>query len=432
MTVNRYLARFAVACVSLLVAGSCASPDTDVPPEIEAMPGYGVKMAHLTSPCSVNVEGVGNVPIEDYIAGVVACENGSAPLEALKAQAVQARSFLYYKLFVAGQTTIRNSQADQVYSCSYRPNGPDAIHRQAARETKGQYLTWNNEIVASFYVAGAIPPNPSSADPYGSCMPNGGSDPTNTQKWVTYNRGKSGCNIKMTALGWVPDDCNRNPQNRGCASQNGQTCLARAGVGYVDMMKNFYGDDIKVTYGEGQCGGSPLSPEDQFCQTNGNGNHCLNASTRIVCEGSTASQTEECADGCGDGACIVPPEPTFCTGQADGAYCDGPSAITCAAEEIASTEACMNGCADGSCVVMTEPPTPDDEDDQTDDEVDPGDDSHVIPDGPGAHGESVPPVIGLSSGTSGPDCSTVSTATPAHAGLAALALLGLFGLRRRR
>ena len=130
MTINRVVSRFAIACTAAVVAlASCASPDTDVPPEIEAMPGFQTKISYLESPCSVNVEGFGAVDIEDYIAGVVGCENGNAPLEALKAQAVQARSFLYYKKFVANQAVIRNSQADQVFSCSYLPNGPSALHR---------------------------------------------------------------------------------------------------------------------------------------------------------------------------------------------------------------------------------------------------------------------------------------------------------------
>lgn len=348
-TVSRAFATILIAALA-----GCSAQDNSPPPELADAPGFRQKVFYLEAPCEVNVEGVGMVDIEeDYIPGVVACENGGAPLEALKAQAVQARSFLYYKLFVAGATTIQNSQADQVYSCSYRPNGPDDIHRQATDETRAQYLTWEDSIVASFYVAGSIPPNPDPEDPFGSCLANGGSDPTNTQRFVTYNRGKTGCDIDMTTLGFVPADCRGNPHNRGCASQNGETCLAGLGIGYQDMLRFHYGDDIVIEVGEGRCGADPLSPEDQFCVDNGDGAHCFDADTRIDCAGGAATLTEDCQDGCGEGVCVVPPDPSFCTGQADGTYCDDPgtSAVTCSGEMVSSSEACPAGCLDGVCNV---------------------------------------------------------------------------------
>lgn len=417
---------------ALLLTAACSAPTDQLEHDVREAPGYRQRVFHLEAPCTINVEGVGPVDIEeDYIPGVVACENGGAPLEALKAQAVQARSFLYYKIFVQGQTTIRNSTADQVYSCSYRPNGPDAIHRQAAEETRAQYLTWDNSIVAAFYVAGAIPPNPNAADPWGSCMGNGGSDPTSTQRWVTYNRGKTGCNVELTDLGFVPADCRDNPHNRGCASQNGEACLAGLGIGYRDMLKYHYGDDIVLEVGEGRCGATPPSAEDQFCIDNGDGSHCFDAATRIECSGGAASMTEACADGCGEGACLVPPAPTFCTELANGAYCDGANAVTCAAAAIAATEACPGGCAGGACVPpatgnndVIDPPNngtggttgPDDED----------------PDGPAAApgANAVPPTIGPSPGIDG-GCATASGGGGLGALLFALLFSGI-GTRRSR
>ncbi len=284
--------------------------------ETESLPGYRTAIQSLEAPCEIDVvnndgEFLRRVNIEEeYIPGVVACENGGAPLEALKAQAVQARSFLYYKIFVAGQTEIRNSTADQVFSCSYRPNGPDAIHIQAANETKGQYVEWNDYIVASFYVAGAIPSDPNPADAVGSCTAKpGDNDPTTTQKWVTYNWGKSVCNIMMTELGWAPDDCMRNPHNRGCASQNGEACLATVGWKYQDMLKYYYGDDIVLTNADGRCGGPApyqLTDEDRFCGLKADGAYCM-ADTVVACEGEFAAMAEVCPMGCEDGTCVVAP-----------------------------------------------------------------------------------------------------------------------------
>ena len=420
--------RFA-SIAAITLAASCSAQDSTPPPELEEAPGFRQKVFYLEAPCEVNVEGVGLVDIEeDYIPGVVACENGGAPLEALKAQAVQARSFLYYKLFVAGETTIRNSTADQVYSCSYRPNGPDEIHRQAAAETKAQYLTWEDSIVASFYVAGAIPPNPNAADPFGSCMGNGGSDPTSTQRWVTYNRGKTGCGIDLTDLGFVPADCRGNPHNRGCASQNGEACLAGLGIGYQEMLTFHYGDDIVLAVADGRCGADPpLSPEDQYCTDNGDGSFCLDAANRIDCAAGAASLVEACELGCGDGACLVAPDPTFCSGRTNGPHCDGATLVECDTEAIAMTEACPAGCTAGACSAapdnnsnpgsLNNIPGGNDDDDEDDEN------------GP-AGNDAVPPVVGPSPGVVG-GCVTAPTDAAAPFWLLALVVSGIGSARRR-
>jgi hypothetical protein len=313
----------------------------------------------LEAPCMIMVDGVGMVDIEeDYIPGVVACENGNAPYEALKAQAVQARGFIYYKLFVAGATSVSNSQSDQVYSCTSRlPNGPAEIHKQAARETKGQFLTWKGKVIAPFYVAGAKPPSPDVNDPVGSCIGTGGSDPTNTEKWVTYNWGKSNCDIDMTPLGWVPADCNSNPANRGCASQNGESCLANTGMKYPDMFEYYYGDDIELVASTGTCGGpapEPITDYDRFCSLKADGSYCFDAATRVQCADEYSAEDELCAGACEDGVCMAGEEPTqdSCADAADGSYClDNITRVDCLGGALSATEVCESGCVDGDCAV---------------------------------------------------------------------------------
>lgn len=351
--------RYALIFAPLLALSACVEGQDagQTEEEVTSLPGYRTQFFALEAPATINVEGVGQVNIEeDYIPGVVACENGGAPLEALKAQAVQARSFLYYKIFVAGQTTIRNSTADQVYSCSYRPNGPDEIHRRAARETKGQYLEWNGNIVAAFYVAGAIPPNPDPANAIESCKPNGGNDPTSTQRWVTYNWGKTGCGIDMTPLGWVPSDCNRNPHNRGCASQNGEACLARVGWKYQDMLDYYYGSDIVLTNATGTHGGPPpreLTDYDRFCGLKADGSYCFDANVRVDCAEEFGAGSEVCGGGCQDGACVAVEEPgdETCGELADGAHCaDAATRIECTGGTLSLSENCPGGCETGVCL----------------------------------------------------------------------------------
>jgi MYXO-CTERM domain-containing protein len=310
----------------------------------------------LEAPCTVNVEGFGHVNVEDdYIPNVVACENGNAPLEALKAQAIQARGFLYYKLGT-GATVIRNSQSDQVYKCSYTTARD--IHFQAARETRGLYLSYQGTTVAPFYVAGAIPPNPNSGEVSTACKGTGGTDRTNTERYVTYNEGLSGCNIKMSPLGWVPTDCLRNKANRGCASQNGQACMARRGWGYERMIRFYYGADIVLSQAGGTCGGPYVPPteHDVYCAGQAtDGGYCYDDATRVVCQGDKASTVAACENGCANGTCWAErDEAWFCWQQrgTDGWLCyDADLRVQCSGGQLQATDSCSAGCEAGVCLV---------------------------------------------------------------------------------
>lgn len=198
---------------------------------------------------TINVTGSGNVPSEsDYVPNVVLCENGLASFEALKAQAVAARTFAYYKMNLQG--FINDGTSDQVYSC---PGSPLPIHFQAAAETEGEILYVENFggtdiLIASFYVAGAIPSGPyDPASP--SAIPNpGDSDPTSTQKWVTYTyeAGEVGGFNDGTPLGFQGTVSNPNWPNRGAKSQNGADFLSDNSLSYVDILKYYYGADIQL------------------------------------------------------------------------------------------------------------------------------------------------------------------------------------------
>src|SRR5690606_3052377 len=144
---------------------------------------------------------------DDYLPHVIQCENGGAKLEALKAQAIAARSVAYYNM--ATQGSICDSQGCQVYSCGATPS---AVHYQAVKETAGIYLSYDKTLTYGFYVAG------DSGVSAPSCVGSSGS----TEHWVTYNAGKSGTAVEQTALGYVgPPGFG---QNRGCMSQWGARC----------------------------------------------------------------------------------------------------------------------------------------------------------------------------------------------------------------
>ena len=193
--------------------------------------------------CTVTVKGKGVKQVEtDYLPHVIQCENGGAPTEALKAQAVAARAYMYYKINKYG--SISDGTGDQVYSCGKTPT---AAHIAAVKATAGQILMYQSKFVCAFYVAGAKPTTSTckalSSDP----------DSTNTEKYVTYNEGKTLGNVTASPLGWSPGPGKIYAENRGCKSQNGSSCLAKKGKKWPDIVRYYYGADIKLVKATGSC-----------------------------------------------------------------------------------------------------------------------------------------------------------------------------------
>jgi hypothetical protein len=216
-----------LALLSFALGGCVASPDV------------GSVSQPVTAYCEAMVQGVGLVDVEsDYLPHVVNCENGAAAFEALKAQAVAARTYLYYRLDRTG--SVADGTSDQVYSCGREPREE---HYEAVRQTEGVVLQYGERTIAGFFVAGAR--NQPAPDCRGST-----DDPTNTERYVTYNEGLSGDAITQTTLGFVHPT---NTYNRGCMSQNGGHCLAGQGWGYEDILRFYYGADIEIVRAEGSC-----------------------------------------------------------------------------------------------------------------------------------------------------------------------------------
>jgi len=228
-----YVRLFVVTVVITLALSACHDNEASGPPT-------GTLRTAVTAYCTATVNGVGAVDVEtDYLPHVVQCENGAASLEALKAQAVSARSYLYYKLDTSG--SINDGTSDQVYSCGATPLPQ---HYQAVNETAGVVLTYAGSTICAFYVAGAIP----SAS--GCVATASDSDPTNTEHYVTYNWNLSGNAIEQSTLGWVNIG---NTANRGCKSQNGADCLSDAGWAYPDILHFYYGMDVGIETAVGSC-----------------------------------------------------------------------------------------------------------------------------------------------------------------------------------
>lgn len=95
---------------------------------------------------------VNALPLETYLTAVVPSEMPSSyQIEALKAQAVCARSYAYIQLLRADLAKygahIDDSTAYQVYN----KNTPTAESKRAVEETSGQVLTYEGNIIEAYY-----------------------------------------------------------------------------------------------------------------------------------------------------------------------------------------------------------------------------------------------------------------------------------------
>jgi hypothetical protein len=227
----------------------------------------------LTAHCTVKVNGVGMIDVEkNYLPHVVHCENGGAPYEALKVQAIAARTYLYYKLLSAD--SIDDGQNAQVYSCG---SGPSAMQIKAVQETAGQVIRHDNITICSFYVAG----DPTLSPP--GCVGNDGD--AATEKYVTYNNGLSGDAVHPSSLG-----SSSSPYNRGCMSQWGTRCLSNAGKTAPQMLKFYYGADIDIVTATGSC----IGPD-------GDGDGVVDASDncpKLANAGQTDTDNDKTGDAC--------------------------------------------------------------------------------------------------------------------------------------
>ncbi|MFZ3166345.1 MAG: SpoIID/LytB domain-containing protein [Candidatus Methanoperedens sp.] len=159
-----------------------------------------------------------------YLPYVVAAENGNAPFESMKAQAVAARTFAYYRKGHPRSASydIYDDSRDQNYrtDITLKDN-----HRKSVSDTNGFVARWNSILFVTFYVSGS--------DSYA--------------KYVTYNEGKSGNNITQTTLGWVTNPPSLNPYNRGAMGQIQANALAsNKGYTYDRILRYFYGADIII------------------------------------------------------------------------------------------------------------------------------------------------------------------------------------------
>ncbi len=145
--------------VSVAGVGTVKGPVTLVPAASAAGQGYVTvsgrpyrgELQILSSGGLLTV--VNELPLEEYLLGVVAKEMpDSFPLEAMKAQAVAARTYALYQImggaYRARGFDVRATTDSQVYGGVWdeRPKGNTAV-----QETAGEIVTYNGQPIAAYY-----------------------------------------------------------------------------------------------------------------------------------------------------------------------------------------------------------------------------------------------------------------------------------------
>ncbi|KAB0669577.1 SpoIID/LytB domain-containing protein [Oryzomonas sagensis] len=94
---------------------------------------------------------VNELPLEDYLVGLINCEISSAwPIEAIKAQAVIARTYAINRREARRNALyhLESSVIDQVYNgCEIE----DSRARRGVSETTGEVLTYDGAVIQAFY-----------------------------------------------------------------------------------------------------------------------------------------------------------------------------------------------------------------------------------------------------------------------------------------
>ncbi|MCK6532418.1 MAG: thrombospondin type 3 repeat-containing protein [Polyangiaceae bacterium] len=280
-------ARFGCLLVALFALACQAGPIGNEEPILEVQQDVSAPLAKAY--CTIPVTGAGTKSMEDdYLPHVITCENGGANLQALKAQAIAARSVAYYAMATKG--SICDGQGCQVYSCGAKPS---AKAYQAVKETAGIYLSFGGMLTYGFYVSGD---NNTSAP---SCK---GSSSHPMEKYVTYNQGLSGTSVKQTSLGYIGPP--GYGQNRGCMSQWGARCLeANKSYDYKQILQFYYGADIKLLTATGSCVGPADGDGDGVTDDKDNCPSAKNADQKDSDQDGKgdACDTDDDGDGVADG-----------------------------------------------------------------------------------------------------------------------------------
>lgn len=169
---------------------------------------------------------------EQYIPAVVSAETIVHKWAAAQAIAIVARTYVLRAVredpkLGTEEKPIESSERFQLFASSATGEG-----KEAAQATKRLVCRYGGQLILCNSVAGALWTGKGSP----------GEDPTDSEKWVTYNEGKAGKAVKPSSISLVS-----RPDNRGCLSKHGAEWLAsEATYDFPAILRYFYGADLEV------------------------------------------------------------------------------------------------------------------------------------------------------------------------------------------
>ncbi len=158
---------------------------------------------------------INNVPLEDYIKGVVPAEMPSSwSFEAHKAQAIAARSYALANLGKRARYgyDLKDTPEDQAYNGA---SSETPATNSAVEDTKGIVLTYNMKVITAYYSASAG--GQTSADNWGTSLP------------------------YLRSVPSYDDNVKKNGHGVGM-SQHGANNLAKQGYNAYQILQYFYKD----------------------------------------------------------------------------------------------------------------------------------------------------------------------------------------------
>lgn len=235
------VARYVALLAPMFAVGCAATPD-DTEPQTDDVAG---KDSAVVVDSVYTVDGWMNLE-DDYVPRVCTQENGAADFEALKVQAVAARTYLLRamrddKKLGTTASPVVNGQSFQAYA-----KAASQACIEATNATRGVVGRYQGELIIANYVAGALVKADGTK----------GTDPTSTEKWITYNEGLTGTAVKPTKLSYTA-----RTDNRGCMGQNRSDWLSEQGYDYAKILRYFYGADLELNDDVAP----PAQPEGSAC-----------------------------------------------------------------------------------------------------------------------------------------------------------------------
>ncbi len=147
---------------------------------------------------------INRLPLEDYLLGVLPGEMpGSFPLEALKAQAVLARTYAVRRLSPQGPYDLCADKTCQVY---LGLSGETPRHAEAVRATRGLVVSYRGQAISALYHADSGGMTAGSEEVFGQALPylRPQADPyTRATPW-SFPLSESKAKAALLALGLSP------------------------------------------------------------------------------------------------------------------------------------------------------------------------------------------------------------------------------------